>query len=66
MPMQQGSCDDRVFRSQDTSEFRGLVAPQFHGKSNREFRELQHMSKAKLIGDINATKQDRGESDVEY
>ena len=43
-----------------------FVTPQFHGKSNREFRELQHMSKAKLIGDINATKQDRVESDVEY
>jgi len=60
MPMQQGNCGSRVFRSQGISESRGLVTPQFHGKSNREFRELQHMSEAKLIGDIDATKQDRG------
>ena len=60
MPMQQGDCNSRVLRSQGILESRGLVTPQFHGKSNREFRELQHMSKAKLIGDIDATKQDRG------
>jgi len=60
MPMQQGGCDSRMFLSQDISEYRGLITAQFHGKSNREFRELQHMSKAKLIGDINATKQIQG------
>jgi hypothetical protein len=29
-----------------------LVTPQFHSEGDREFGELQHMSKAKLIGDI--------------